>query len=86
MKNGEPLWLVQKGGYIPDMTMVVGHKSSVVPAPSPTEMVKELNAKMAGTEAQQIEAVADGLVVLFQFAGVSIVALGLYFFFLRDLF
>lgn len=31
LQRGEPLWLVQRGEYIPEMHMIVGKKEAVVP-------------------------------------------------------
>ena len=31
IKRGKLVWLIQKGGYIPEMTMIVGDESNVVP-------------------------------------------------------
>lgn len=31
IKRGKLVWLIQRGGYIPEMTMIVGDESNVVP-------------------------------------------------------
>lgn len=32
IKKGKLIWLIQRGGYIPEMTLIVGDESNVVPA------------------------------------------------------
>ena len=46
LKKGEPLWLVQRGDYIPEMHMVVGRRDTVVPVEFSLEAQKMLSPEV----------------------------------------